>query len=140
MASPAGGHPLPTTGQPPQVSPTNPNTNTLQPKPLDYSNILKPVAMNSPACANPSSSSRVDPIPLRRAIVVNGQPLVKFSEVEVERMNIIEGLQYVVIYNFSYGWPELQELCRIIPAQCGIKGECNVGFLRDKHVLFRLPL
>lgn len=55
-------------------------------------------------------------------------------------MNIIEGFQYDVVGKFSYGWPELQELHRIIPPQCGVKGECNVGFFRDMHVLIRLTL
>lgn len=55
-------------------------------------------------------------------------------------MNIIEVLQYAVIGKFSYGCPELQELRSLIPTQCGIKGECNIGFLRDRHVLIRLTL
>lgn len=41
---------------------------------------------------------------------------------------------------FSYGWPELNELRRILPIQCGIKGDCSIGQLRDKHVLIRLTL
>lgn len=55
-------------------------------------------------------------------------------------MNGIEGLQYAVVCKFSYGWPELQELRRIILIQYGIKGECNIGYLRDRHVLIRLAL
>lgn len=65
---------------------------------------------------------------------------MKFTEAEVDRMNVIEGLQYAVVCKFSYGWPELQELRRIIPAQCGIKGECNIGLLRDRHILIRRTL
>lgn len=34
----------------------------------------------------------------------------------------------------------MQELRRIILAQCGVKGECNIGLLRDRHVLIRLTL
>lgn len=55
-------------------------------------------------------------------------------------MNVIEGLQYAVVGKFAYGWPELSEIRRIVPAQCGIKGECNIGYLRGKHVLIRLTL
>lgn len=29
---------------------------------------------------------------------------------------------------------------RIVPAQCGIKGERNIGLLRDRHILIRLTL
>lgn len=34
---------------------------------------------------------------------------------EVDRMNIIENLQYVVIGEFSYGWPEIEEFHIQIP-------------------------
>lgn len=53
---------------------------------------------------------------------------MKLTESEMEHMNIIEGLHYAVVCKFSYRWPELNELRRIIPGQCEIKGECNVGF------------
>lgn len=52
-------------------------------------------------------------------------------------MNVIENLQYAVIGKFSYGWPKLEELRKIIPAQRGVKGECKVGFFRNRHVLIR---
>lgn len=82
----------------------------------------------------------VEPIPLRIVVILNGQLIVKFTEAKAERMNMIEGLQYAVIGKLSYGWPDLQQLRGMIPGQCGIKGECNIGVLRDKHVLIRMTL
>lgn len=35
---------------------------------------------------------------------------------------------------------ELNEIRRIVPIQCGIKGECTIGYLRDRHVLIRFTL
>lgn len=136
MANLAGDQPS-TAGQPSSTLAPTPTASNTNPQPLDYSKILKPSTSNT---TMHERAATVEPIPLRRATVVNGQPLVKFSEAEVERMNVIEGLQYVVVCKFSYGWPELQELRQIIPAQCRIKGKCNVGFLRDMHVLVRLTL
>lgn len=88
---------------------------------------------------NPTVASG-EPIPIKPITFLHGQPLIKWTELEVKRMNLIEGLQYAVVGKFSYGWPELQELRRIIPPQYGIKGECNIGLFRDKHVLIRLTL
>lgn len=77
---------------------------------------------------------------MRHVTFLHGEPFVKFTEAEVERMNIIEGLQYAVVCKFSYGCPDLQEIQRIHPFQCRIKGECDIVFLRDRHVLIRQTL
>lgn len=53
---------------------------------------------------------------------------------------MIKGLQYSIVGKLSYGGPELQQLRKLIPIQYGIKGECNIGFLRDRHVLIRMIL
>ncbi|KAK4719583.1 hypothetical protein R3W88_017921 [Solanum pinnatisectum] len=55
-------------------------------------------------------------------------------------MNVLENLQYTVIGKFSYGWPQLEELRKLIPSQCQIKGTCQIGLLRNRHVLIRLKL
>lgn len=104
---------------------------------ISYKRIKK---KNNTMHANPSSKVIVDPIPIKRVTFLHGEPFVKFTEAEVERMNVIEGLQYVVVGKFSYGWSDLQELRRIIPVQCENKGDCNAGFLRDMHMLNRLTL
>ncbi|WMV54485.1 hypothetical protein MTR67_047870 [Solanum verrucosum] len=53
-------------------------------------------------------------------------------------MILQENLQYAIVGKFSYGWPELDEIRKIVPMQCDIKAECNISFLRDKHILIRL--
>ncbi|WMV28843.1 hypothetical protein MTR67_022228 [Solanum verrucosum] len=53
-------------------------------------------------------------------------------------MNVTENLQFAVIGKFSYGWPELDDLRVQIPKQLHIKGECTIGFLRNRHILIRL--
>ncbi|KAG5631176.1 hypothetical protein H5410_002893 [Solanum commersonii] len=47
-------------------------------------------------------------------------------------MNQIEDLQFVVI---AYDWSDLEELRRIKPQQCNMRGECQIGLLLSKHVL-----
>ncbi|CAN4114567.1 unnamed protein product [Withania somnifera] len=51
-----------------------------------------------------------------------------------------ENLEYAVVGKFSYGWPTIQDLRRLIPMQCELKGECNVGLLCNRHVLIRCSL
>lgn len=63
-----------------------------------------------------------------------------WTEDEVKRMNALENLQYAVIGKFSFGWPQLEELRKMIRAQCHIKGDFQIGLLRNKHVLIRLEL
>lgn len=53
-------------------------------------------------------------------------------------MNIIENLQYAIVGKFSFGWPKLDDLRIQISKQCNIKGECKIGLLRNRHILFRL--
>ncbi|KAG5630600.1 hypothetical protein H5410_002317 [Solanum commersonii] len=59
---------------------------------------------------------------------------------EVDRMNVIEELQYAIIGKFSYGWPDLEDLCIQIPKQLKVKGDCRIGFLRNRHILMRFNL
>lgn len=99
--------------------------------------LLKPVAMNMPT---QSKKMEIEPIPIKKHDFVDGIPMVKWTDHEVNRMNIIENLNYAVVGKFSYGWPELAELREQIPKQCGIKGECKIGFLRNKHILMRFSL
>lgn len=137
MAVEAGSQPSMPAGQPsPTIAPTIKTTNNIF-RPLYYSKVLKLNTLNNELHER---ASTVDPIPLRRATLLHRHPVVKFTKEEVDRMNVIEGLQYTVVGKLSYGWSDLQQLRRIIPGQFGIKGECNIGFLRDRHVLIRLTL
>ncbi|KAG5631091.1 hypothetical protein H5410_002808 [Solanum commersonii] len=53
-------------------------------------------------------------------------------------MNQIEELQFAVVGKFTYEWSDLEELWRIIPQQCDVKGSCQSGLFRNKHSLIRL--
>ncbi|WMV25922.1 hypothetical protein MTR67_019307 [Solanum verrucosum] len=55
-------------------------------------------------------------------------------------MIVNENLEYAVIGKFSYGWPDIQYLRKLIPKQCELKGECNIGLLSNIHVLIRATL
>lgn len=48
-----------------------------------------------------------------------------------------EKLEYVVVGKFSYGWREIQVLRRLIPIQCELKGEVNIGLLSNRYILIR---
>ncbi|WMV08623.1 hypothetical protein MTR67_002008 [Solanum verrucosum] len=80
----------------------------------------------------------LEPIAIKPVSFVNGIPRVTWTEEEVEKMNIMENLQLAIVGKFSYGWPELEELRIQIPKQCGIKGDCRIGLLRNRHILIRL--
>lgn len=69
------------------------------------------------------TSNNPTAISIKPVTILHGQPLFEFIEAEVYQMNMIEGLQYAVVGKFSYGWPELPELRRIIPLQSGVKGD-----------------
>lgn len=139
MASSAGGQPPTGVDFPSNPTPQPANNNPVVNPPLVFSKILKPTSLNTLMHVNPTTNNP-PAISIKPVTFLHGQPLVKFTEEEVHCMNIFEGLQYPVVGKFLYGWPELQELRIIIPLQCGVKGECNVGFLKDMHVLIRLTL
>ncbi|KAH0752210.1 hypothetical protein KY285_005358 [Solanum tuberosum] len=89
---------------------------------------------------NSKAKINVEPIPMKKIDIIDGVPVVKWTEQEVTRMNVIENLQYAIVGKFSYGWPEVSELRDLIPKQCGIKGDCKIGFLRNRHILMRFEL
>lgn len=55
-------------------------------------------------------------------------------------MIINESLQFVVVEKFSYGWLKIQDLRKLIPTQCELKGECKIGLLINRHILIRASL
>ncbi|KAG5575874.1 hypothetical protein H5410_056008 [Solanum commersonii] len=77
------------------------------------------------------------PIHLKPVAYLHGEPRVLWEKEEVENMIIKEKLEFAVIRKFSYGWPEIHELRKIIPKQCDLKGKCNIGLLSNRHVLIR---
>ncbi|KAH0685963.1 hypothetical protein KY284_016516 [Solanum tuberosum] len=46
---------------------------------------------------------------------LHGEPKIIWEEEEVEHMIIKENLEFAVIGKFSYGWPEIQDLRKLIP-------------------------
>ncbi|KAG5631300.1 hypothetical protein H5410_003017 [Solanum commersonii] len=111
------------------------NDDTIRFKEGEYATLLKPSGMNAT-----DSNKGLPTVPLKKPTFNNGIPWVTWTEEEVTRMNIMQNLQYVVVGKFSYGWSELDELRRIIPKQCNIKGACQIGLLRHRHVLMRFEL
>ncbi|KAG5600400.1 hypothetical protein H5410_031770 [Solanum commersonii] len=79
----------------------------------------------------------VDPIPMKKPHLTDGLPTIHWTAKEIQRMNIIENLQYAVVGKFSYGAPEINEIRKLIPKQCGIIRGCQIGYLRNRHILMR---
>ncbi|WMV24640.1 hypothetical protein MTR67_018025 [Solanum verrucosum] len=79
-------------------------------------------------------------LPLKPLTFLHGEPQVIWDYEEVTQMIVNENLEYAVIGKFSYGWPDIQELRRLIPKQCELKGDCNIGLLSNRHVLIRATL
>lgn len=53
-------------------------------------------------------------------------------------MNQIEELQFAVIGKFTQEWSDLEELRKIIPEQCNVKGSYRIGLFHSKNILIRL--
>lgn len=79
-------------------------------------------------------------IPLKPVTLVHGEPYIKWSKEEVAAMDVVGNLQHAVVGKFSYGWPKMDELKSIIPTQCNIKGDCQIGLFRNRHALIKLSL
>ncbi|KAH0658017.1 hypothetical protein KY289_026765 [Solanum tuberosum] len=85
-------------------------------------------------------TSQYQPIPLKPITYLHGEPQVIWEQEEVNQMIVNENLEYAVIGKFSYGWPDIQDLRKLIPKQCELKGDCNIGLLSNRHVLIRATL
>lgn len=68
---------------------------------------------------------------------LHGEPHIIWEEEGVNQMIINEDLQYAIIEKISYDWPNIQNLRRLIPKQCKLKGEVNIGLLSNRHVFIR---
>ncbi|XP_049399858.1 uncharacterized protein LOC125863933 [Solanum stenotomum] len=79
-------------------------------------------------------------LPLKPISFLHGEPQVIWEQDEVNKMIINENLEYAVIGKFSYAWPDIQDLRRLIPKQCELKGDCNICLLSNRHVLIRSTL
>lgn len=102
-----------------------------------FTDILKPLNVDA---TKASSKASVDSIPIKKLTYNAGIPRVVWTEEEVDRMNVIENLQYAVIGKFSYGWPDMEDLRIQIPKQLNVKGDCTIGLLRNRHILITFDL
>ncbi|KAH0669305.1 hypothetical protein KY285_023463 [Solanum tuberosum] len=84
--------------------------------------------------------SNIKRLPLKPISYLHGEPQVIWEVEEVSQMIVNENLEYAVIGKFSYGWPDIQDLRKLIAKQCELKGECNIGLLSNRHVLIRATL
>ncbi|KAG5600513.1 hypothetical protein H5410_031883 [Solanum commersonii] len=118
--------------QPPlvEVAPTPQGVinNLGQPSTKSYANTIKP------------KSPPHKPVPMKQIAYLHGEPRIVWEEEEVEQMIINENLQYAIVGKFSYGWPAIQELRKLIPKQCELKGEVNIGLLTNRYVLIMTTL
>lgn len=71
---------------------------------------------------------------------LHGEPIVQWEQSKVDHIVINENLQFAVIGKLSYRLPKLTDLRRLIPKYCELKGECNIGFLSNRHILIRALL
>ncbi|WMV38471.1 hypothetical protein MTR67_031856 [Solanum verrucosum] len=78
-------------------------------------------------------------LPLKRISFLHGKPQVIWEQEKVNQI-INKNLKYAVIGKFSYGWLDIQDLCKLIPKQCELKGDYNNDILSNRHILIRMPL
>ncbi|KAG5595917.1 hypothetical protein H5410_037149 [Solanum commersonii] len=63
--------------------------------------------------------------PHKDVMMVEGIPHIRWTEKEVETMNMMENLKYAVVGG-------------LFPQQCAIKRGCQIRLFRNKHILIRL--
>lgn len=71
---------------------------------------------------------------------LHGEPQIIWEQDEVEQLIINESLEHTVICKFSYGWPNIQDLRRLILKKCELKGECKIRLLCNRHILIQPSL
>ncbi|KAF3667635.1 hypothetical protein FXO38_08480 [Capsicum annuum] len=99
---------------------------TLTPEADETTSMNPNLPIENYAMAVTSNIQQSNIIPRKEVLLVEGVPHNKWTEEEVDRMNMIENFQYAVIGKFTYEWLDLKELRLIIPQQCDIKGDCQI--------------
>lgn len=82
----------------------------------------------------------VKTVPIKPITYLHSEPQVIWDKDEVKQMIINEDLEYAMIGKFSYGWPDIHELRKLIPNQCALKWECKIELLCNRHILIRESL
>ncbi|KAK4732458.1 hypothetical protein R3W88_025446 [Solanum pinnatisectum] len=110
-----------------------------QPPPVEVRPALAPIQTPVVTYAQTVNSSAIvqQHMQLKPIAYLHGEPRIVWEEEEVEQMNVKENLQYAVVGKFSYGWPDIQDLRNLIPKQCELKGELNIGLLSNRYILIR---
>ncbi|KAH0742869.1 hypothetical protein KY290_030862 [Solanum tuberosum] len=75
-----------------------------------------PIVPNRPSYAASLGypKAQIKPLPLKPISYLHGEPQVIWEQEEVNQIIINENLEYAVIEKFSYGWPDIQELRKLI--------------------------
>ncbi|KAK6803409.1 hypothetical protein RDI58_001193 [Solanum bulbocastanum] len=82
-----------------------------------------------------ASSAQFPPLPNK---IHTGQNTIFPSSPFMNKFaDIIQGHSCSVVDKFSYGAPDINEIRDLIPKQCGLSGSCQIGLLRNRHVLIR---
>ncbi|KAG5629052.1 hypothetical protein H5410_000769 [Solanum commersonii] len=89
---------------------------------------------------NSPSTTTTPTINVKPITLLHGEPYLRWTEFVVSKMNTIENLQHAIVGKFSYGWPDLDKLLTSIPAQCNIKGDFQIGYFQNRHILIQLAL
>ncbi|MCE5166860.1 hypothetical protein HAX54_028198, partial [Datura stramonium] len=60
----------------------------------------------------------IDPVNCKTVFMKEGIPCIRWTDEEVDRMNVKENLQYAMIGKFTYGWPDMVkvDLLKDIPS------------------------
>lgn len=69
---------------------------------------------------------------------LRGEPIVIWKKTEVRQSITQQGLQLAVFGKFSYGKSVINEVRKVIPIQCEVKGHYSIGLIEDNHILSSL--
>ncbi|KAG5598702.1 hypothetical protein H5410_030072 [Solanum commersonii] len=87
--------------------------------------------MNYVAALQPHIPKHVS-LPLKPITYLHGEPQVVWEEEEVTQMITNEELEFAVLGKFSYGRLKIRDLRKLIPTQCELKGDVNIGLLCNR--------
>ncbi|KAG5628245.1 hypothetical protein H5410_013463 [Solanum commersonii] len=104
--------------------------------PTEVAQIVNDKGLSYASTLQPHTSKHV-PLPLKPTTYLHAEPRVVWEEEEVTQMIANEELEFTVVGKFSYVWLDIHDLRRLIPKQCDLKGEVNIGLLSNSYVLIK---
>lgn len=93
----------------------------LNHNPVLFASLLKPKTIQS----------NLPSVSMKSVTMLHGEPNITWKSSEVKTLIAKENLQYAIVEKFSYGKPDIVELRKQIPGQCGIKSECTIVILKQ---------